>query len=176
MLFDDWTGVVRVVVLGMLAYFALIALLRISGNRTLAKMNAFDLVVTIAFGSVLATVLLSRDISLAEGIAAFALLVVLQYVIASLSIRFTWVERLVKVPARAVLWGGEFDRSAMRETRVTDDDILGAVRGAGLGDIADVAAVVLESDGSLSVVARGKAGAWTALPETLRQRSPRSAR
>jgi uncharacterized membrane protein YcaP (DUF421 family) len=41
--------------------------LRVSGKRTLAKMNAFDLVVTVALGSTLATILLSADVSLAEG-------------------------------------------------------------------------------------------------------------
>jgi uncharacterized membrane protein YcaP (DUF421 family) len=50
-LFDDWTGVARVLVFAPLAYAALVAVLRISGKRTLAKMSAFDLVVTVALGS-----------------------------------------------------------------------------------------------------------------------------
>jgi uncharacterized membrane protein YcaP (DUF421 family) len=50
----------------------------VSGKRTLSKLDAFDLIVTVALGSTLATVLLSRDVALAEGIVAFALLVGLQ--------------------------------------------------------------------------------------------------
>ena len=70
MWFDDWSDIVRVLIVGTAAYVGLVALLRISGKRTLAKLNAFDLVVTVAFGSTLATILLSSDVSYAEGVTA----------------------------------------------------------------------------------------------------------
>jgi uncharacterized membrane protein YcaP (DUF421 family) len=70
MFFDSWTGLGRVLVVGTLAYFALVLTLRVSGKRTLSKLNAFDLVVTVALGSTLATVLLSKDVALAEGLLA----------------------------------------------------------------------------------------------------------
>src|SRR5690606_23219959 len=76
--FDSWSGLVRVLVVGTLAYAGLVLLLRITGKRTLSKMNAFDLVVTVALGSTLATVLLSKDVALAEGLLALALLSFLQ--------------------------------------------------------------------------------------------------
>ena len=79
MFFQGWTGLWLVV--GTLAYIALVLLLRISGKRTLAKFNAFDFVVTVALGSTLATILLNNSIALAEGILALALLIGLQYVI-----------------------------------------------------------------------------------------------
>ena len=55
--FDSWESVVRTIVITVLAYVLLIVLLRISGKRTLSKMNVFDLIVTIALGSTLATVI-----------------------------------------------------------------------------------------------------------------------
>ncbi len=75
MLFDSWLSLGRTAVVGVLAYLALVLLLRVSGKRTLSKMNAFDLVVTVALGSTLATVLLSTDVALATGILAFTLLI-----------------------------------------------------------------------------------------------------
>lgn len=50
-LFDGWTGLFRVVIVGTCAYVALLLILRVSGKRTLAKLSAFDFVVTIALGS-----------------------------------------------------------------------------------------------------------------------------
>lgn len=82
MFFDGWAGLGRVLLVGPLACFGLIVILRISGKRTLSKFNAFDLVVTVALGSTLATVLLSKDVALAEGIVALGLLASLQYAIA----------------------------------------------------------------------------------------------
>ena len=67
MWFGSWDGLVRVVVGGVAAYAFLVALLRVSGKRTLSKLNAFDLVVTVALGSTLATVLLSKDVPVVEG-------------------------------------------------------------------------------------------------------------
>lgn len=80
MFFDSWTGLGRVLLVGTFAYVALVAILRISGKRTLTKLNAFDLVVTVALGSTLATVLLSRSVALAEGVLAMVL-VFLQFMI-----------------------------------------------------------------------------------------------
>ena len=77
MLFDSWFGLARVVLVGAAAYVALVFLLRMSGKRTLSKMNAFDLVVTVALGSTLATVTLNRSVPLAEGVVAFGLLILL---------------------------------------------------------------------------------------------------
>jgi hypothetical protein len=48
--------------------------LRVSGKRTLAKLNVFDFVVTVALGSTLATILLNSTVSWAEGAVALAVL------------------------------------------------------------------------------------------------------
>jgi hypothetical protein len=80
--FDSWYSVARVVTVGGLAYVAVVAVLRVSGKRTLAKLNAFDLVITVAFGSTLASISLSQDVALLEGAAAVALLAAAQFLVA----------------------------------------------------------------------------------------------
>lgn len=152
MFFDSWTGLGRVVIVGVLAYAALIVFLRVSGKRTLAKLNAFDLVVTVALGSTLATILLSKDVALAEGLMAFALLITLQFVIAWLSVRSQFVSNLVKTEPTLLLHRGEFLPAALRRARVTEDEVRAAARGQGLATLAEAAAIILETDGSLSVV------------------------
>ena len=96
MLFDSWAELGRVPLVGTLAYVALVAILRISGKRTLTKLNVFDLVVTVALGSTLATVLLSKSVALAEGVLAMVLLVFLQFLITWLSVRSPGFRDLVK--------------------------------------------------------------------------------
>ncbi len=93
--FEDWSGLGRVIVVGTLTYVALVLILRISGKRTLSKMNAFDLVVTVALGSTLATIILSKDVALAEGILALGLLIGLQYVVTWSSVRSNTINHLV---------------------------------------------------------------------------------
>lgn len=153
MFFDDWAGVVRVLVVGTCGYLSLLALLRVSGKRTLAKLNAFDFVVTVALGSALATVLLSADVALVEGVTAMALLVALQFLVAWSSVRSRTVEGLVKSEPTLVYRGG-FLRAPMRRMRVTEDEIRQAARTAGEARLGAVAAVVLETDGSLSILTK----------------------
>jgi uncharacterized membrane protein YcaP (DUF421 family) len=150
-----------VVLVGTLAYAALVLLLRISGKRTLTKLNAFDLVVTVALGSTLATVLLSKSVALAEGVLALALLISLQYAIAWLSARSPRFQAFIKAEPTLLVHRGRFLESAMRAQRITREEILAAVRASGTAEIAELAAVVLETDGSISVItdADGAAGA-----------------
>jgi uncharacterized membrane protein YcaP (DUF421 family) len=96
MFFDNWYGLLRVVVVGVSTYVCLVVLLRSTGKRTLSKLNAFDFVVTVALGSTLATVLLSSMVSLAEGVTALALLTGLQYVVTCASVRWRPLRRAVR--------------------------------------------------------------------------------
>jgi uncharacterized membrane protein YcaP (DUF421 family) len=66
--FDSWDWLLRTLIIVVLAYGTLIALLRLAGKRTLTKLNAFDLVVTVALGSTLATALLSKDVAQGKGL------------------------------------------------------------------------------------------------------------
>ena len=153
MWFNSWDGLLRVLLIGIAAYVALIVLLRASGKRTLTKMNAFDFVVTVALGSTLATILLNRNVALAEGVLALALLIFLQYLVTWLSVRSQLVRRVVASEPTLLLHEGTFLRVAMRRERVNEDEVRQALRKEGVEDPAGARAVVLESDGTFSVIA-----------------------
>ena len=163
MFFGGWESVRRTLIVGVLVYVTLVVFLRISGKRTLSKMNAFDLVVTVALGSTLAAVLLDKQVPLLDGALGFALLIALQFVVTWSSVRAHWVRRLVTGEPRMVLHRGEFLPDALRRARVTRDDVRAALRSAGLASLDDAEAVVLETDGSFSVVRRGDGGACSSL-------------
>jgi uncharacterized membrane protein YcaP (DUF421 family) len=164
MFFDSWHGLLRVLVVGVLAYAAVVVVLRISGKRTLAKMNAFDLVVTVALGSTLSSILLSKDVALFEGVLGLALLAFLQFVIAWASVHWRRAETIAKSNARILLHDGVIDTQALRDERVTREEVLAAVRSGGFGDLEAIAGVVLETDGSFSVIPRANAGSRSAFP------------
>lgn len=153
MLFSNWTAMGRIVVVGALAYAALLLFVRLSGKRTLAKLNAFDFVITVALGSTLSSVVLDKTVSLAEGVLAIALLILLQYGISSSTVRWQSAERIVTSRPVLVVHRGAFLAQAMRDERVTEADVRAAIRARGKGDVRSVLAVVLENDGSLSVIA-----------------------
>lgn len=152
MLFDSWAGIARVLVVGTLAYVLLILVLRITGKRTLSKMNAFDFIVTVALGSALASTILSKSVPLAEGMLGLLLLVMLQYVVTWLSARSEWFQSLVKAQPQLLVHRGAWMRDAMRRERITEEEVLAGMRNQGVPGIGNMTTVVLETDGSLSVL------------------------
>jgi uncharacterized membrane protein YcaP (DUF421 family) len=152
--FQGWSGIIRTVIVGTLAYVVLVLFVRISGKRTLAKMNAFDLVVTVALGSTLSAVLLQETIALAEGATALGLLIALQYLVTFLSVRSKDFAKLVRSQPTLLARSGSYCSAALRDQRLTEDEVLSAVRSQGLETLDQVEAVILESDGSLSVIPR----------------------
>lgn len=152
--FDSWAGLLRVILVGTAAYAVLIVMLRVSGKRTLSKMNAFDLVVTVALGSTLANVLLNDTVPLLEGIAALALLISFQFAITWLSIRSQRFQTLIKSEPTLLVHDGRYLDAALRKQRVTREEIAAALRQSGHAGIGDAGSVVLETDGSITVVPR----------------------
>lgn len=152
MLFDGFESLARVWVIGVLAYAALVLFLRVSGRRTLSKMNSFDFVVTVALGSTLATVLLSKSVSLADGLVAFALLISLQFMVTWTSVRLQWVQKIVTGEPIMLFYQGDFLPQSLRKARVTENEIRAAVRSAGVARLEKIGAVILETDGSFSVI------------------------
>ena len=81
---NGWEPLLRIVVVGTLTYISIIFILRVSGKRTLASMNAFDFVVTVALGSAFGRILTAKQVSIAEAITTFLLLACLQFIVSKL--------------------------------------------------------------------------------------------
>lgn len=154
MFFHSYGSLLHVVVLGVCTYFWLILVLRIAGKRSLAKLNAFDFAVTVAFGSALVTVIFSRNASLADGAVGIGLLAGLQWLVSKLSLRWRWFKFLIRSEPTLLVEDGKLLPRALDHERVTPGEIDSAVRSHGIGSLEEVAAVVLETDGSFSVIRR----------------------
>lgn len=148
----DLPTLARTVGVGICAYAGIIVLLRAFGKRTLAKWNAFDFVVTIALGSCLATTVVSGSTTLVQGLVALCVLMVLQFLISWVSVRSRLLRRLVKSEPVVLLFRGAFCEEALLRERVTESEVRAALRQEGIADMAEAGAVVLETDGSFSVL------------------------
>ena len=152
--FDNWESIARNAILTCSAYFLMIVLLRISGKRTLAKMNAFDFVVTVAMGSVLATISLNKNVGLFDGLVAFTLLIGLQALLTALSVRSKTFKRLITSQPTLLLWEGEVYTERLKKERIALDELYSAARKAGHAGLENIAAIVLETTGDLTVIGK----------------------
>ncbi len=152
--FDGWSGPLRILIVGVLSYASLVLLLRLTGKRTLSKLNAFDLVVTVALGSTLSTAILDKNTPLLDGLTAMGLLVLLQFVVTWTTVRTPSLRRLIRADPVLLMAGGALRPDTLRRERITEDEVVQAIRDSGGRTLADADAVFLQSDGSMAVIAR----------------------
>ncbi|AKB81273.1 hypothetical protein MSBR3_0695 [Methanosarcina barkeri 3] len=156
LLFNSWSDLGRVLVLGVLGYISLVLLLRVSGNRTLSKLNAFDFIVTVALGSTFGSFILNKEISLVEGVTGFIVLIGMQHVVSWLTIRSTTIKRIVKSEPSLLYYNQEYLVDSMKRSRIVKSEIEQSVRNQGYATLENVEAVVLETDGSLSIISKSE--------------------
>lgn len=152
MFFGDYQVLMRTVIVGLLAYIALVVIVRFSGKRTLSQLNAFDFIVTVALGSVLATILLNQDVSLLQGVAAYLILVGMQYVISKLTLASDKFDDMVKSEPRLLYYQDQYLKDNLKKERLNKSEIHQAVRASGTANMENVKAVILESEGKISVI------------------------
>jgi len=152
MFFSDSFSILRILVVGILSYISILFVLRISGKRTLSKMNSFDFVVTIALGSVFGSIITNSDVALMDGILSFTLLIFLQFLTTWISVRSNFFSNLIKSSPKLLYYNEQFDLIAMKKERIPKKEIYQAVRTYGYSSLDDISAVILETDGNFSII------------------------
>lgn len=163
MFFDSWNSIARILIVGALAYLIMVAIVRVSGKRTLSQLNAFDLIVSVSMGSVLATTITSTDLTLVDGLVGFAVLAGMQYLVAWVSSKKPSARTVITANPTVLVRDGELLHNEIADNRLVESEILQAIRANGTGDVAEVRAVVLETDGTLSVITDANFGDGSAL-------------
>jgi uncharacterized membrane protein YcaP (DUF421 family) len=162
-LFDGWLPVARVVFIAAAGYLSLLVLLRVSGQRTLAQMTAFDFVIAVTIGSAFGRTLTAREVSIVEIIAMFLILIALQWLVAWTHERLGRRSRLLSGIPTLVYNDGQFIRQGMRRHRLTEQDLYSVAREKGLGSLAEAHAIVFEPDGKFAVISPSQRGDGSAL-------------
>lgn len=157
MFFQSWGSVGRVVVASIVVYVVVVAALRVIGARALAKMSAYDIVVSIALGSLVASIPLSTTVSVTDGLAAVATFLTLQEITRFLQARYAAAHHVVRERPHLVVWDGKLIDERLNEIDISADEVRAAIRQAGLLSVDHVQAVVLENDGAWSVMRREEA-------------------
>ena len=152
MFFKNWDELWRAALLALIAYVCFVVFLRVSGKRTLVKMNVFDFVIVVALGSTLADIILTPDITVSKGLVACGTLILIQFIISWTTTRSPRIEKFINGEPTLLMHRGEFLRDVMKQERVTEEEIRSAIRAHGLASVEPVQSVILETDGSFSVV------------------------
>jgi uncharacterized membrane protein YcaP (DUF421 family) len=136
----------------------LVILLRVNGQRVLAQMSSLDLIITVTIGSAFGRVITARDVAVVEVVAAFVALVVLERIVAELWLRTPRLRRITTVSPALLYYDGRVVHRAMRRNRLREEDLHLVARQDGKGSLDEVRAIVLEANGSFSILSSDNYG------------------
>jgi len=132
-------------------YIALVIFTRVSGKRSFSKMSSFDFAITVAIGSIIATAILSKSVSLPQGIVGLAALYVIQISVAYLR-RFQVIRDLLDNEPTYLMKNQDILYENLKKCKVTESDLKAKLREANVIQLSEVKAVIFESTGDISVL------------------------
>ncbi|MCM1011201.1 MULTISPECIES: YetF domain-containing protein [unclassified Brevibacterium] len=150
----DGVDAVRIVVSCIVFYLGIIVLVRIVGQRALANLSSFDLAAIIALGAIVGRAILGDTPTLAAGVLAIGTLLILQ-ALTGQARRYARIDGVVNSPAVVLMAGGEFLADTMARAHVDRAEVISKLRLAGIRQLSEVACVILEPTGQISVIRRG---------------------
>ncbi len=142
------TTIVRTVILYIFVTFAI----RVMGKRQIGDMQPNELVITLLISEIAAIPLQDINQPILSGIVAIFMLVILEIVMSTLSLKSTHVRKFMSGNSVIIIDNGVIDQKAMKNVRMTVLDLIEQLRGQNVFDISTVAFAVLEVNGNLSVL------------------------
>ena len=131
-------------------YLVVLIGVRLSGKREVGQMTPFDLTLLLLLSNSVQNAMTGPDTSLIGGVVAASTLLVLNYVIGTLSGTSRVFRRVVQGEPSLLVHDGQAIESHMAREHVSMDELERALREHGISNVKDVALAVLEVDGSIS--------------------------
>lgn len=166
--FDNIEKLVRIVLTAAMVYLMIVVVTKISGKRSTSQLNNFDWIVTVMIGSLGASTILLENIPFIEGMSSILTLYLLQFLVtkyASISPAFS---SFILSEPKIVFYQGQFLPEAMRDERLTRQELESVMRSNGIHSLDEVEAIVFESDATLNVITKDQDKSNTGISETLK--------
>jgi len=145
-----WEFIVRALVV----YLVLLAMVRLSGRRTVGQFTPFDLLVVMLLSESVSNSLSGGDDSLAGGLIVAATLIALNMAVALLSARSRRMAALLDGSAVLIGRDGKFFDKVVVQCRLAEADLEQALRSADC-QRADMQCAFLETNGDITIMKKG---------------------
>ena len=147
-----WEFVLR----GIIIYFFLIALLRLTGKRQVGQLSPFDLVLLLVLSNAVQNAMNGGDNSVVGGMISAVTLVGVNWIVGVLTYRSKKLEALVEGRPDVLIRDGKLFQQTLERAQLTHHEVMTALREAGCASVEEVRAALLENDGSISVIPKSK--------------------
>jgi uncharacterized membrane protein YcaP (DUF421 family) len=136
-------------------YAAILVLLHLSGKRSLAGLNSFDLVVLMLLSNVVQNAIIGNDNSLTGGLLGAVILLGVDWLLVHLAFMSPRFGKALQGGATTLFENGAVNRRALRREAITQEELVAGLRRQGL-ELDDVEKVVLEPEGTFNAMPKPK--------------------
>lgn len=135
----------------LILYIIVIFSVRLMGKRQIGELQPSELVITILVSNIATLPLEDLNIPLVMGILPILSLVCFEVIMSWLSLKSKRLRHAVTGTPKVIIRDGVLDQKVMEDLRFSVDDLMTALRGNSVFDIADVQFAIVETNGSVSV-------------------------
>ncbi|MGJ7903038.1 DUF421 domain-containing protein [Lysobacter sp. 1R34A] len=145
-----WQYLVR----ACIVYFVLLAMIRLSGKRTMGQFTSFDMLLIVLLGNAVQNALLGTDTSVGGGLILAATLMLLNWGVGYVAARNDRIERALEGVPVVLAREGHVFRDVLRRELVSRADFDKAMRENDCAQIDDIAVAMLETNGHITILKR----------------------
>ena len=140
----------------IIVYFFLIIMMRLLGKRQIGELDIGDLVTTLLVSELGAMPIDDPDIPLTNALVPILIIVSLEILLSTLKNKSERLKIAFEGEPAFIIYKGRLDEGALRENRISINELLSSVRTMGIGDIGEIEYCLVEQNGSLSVIKKGE--------------------
>lgn len=137
-------------------YFFMVIALRIFGKKELSQLNTADVILILLISNAVQNAMVGSDTSLLGGLAAAAVLFVINYALKKLTYKSKFLHNLLLEKPEVLIHNGHIDFKSLSKLNITSDELEEAMREHGVAHYKDVKLAMLEIDGTISIISQDK--------------------
>lgn len=143
---------VRIVFSTLVIYLFIVIAIRLFGKKELAQLSVVDMVFILLISNAVQNAMVGPDSTLSGGLVAATTLFVVNYVLKYLQYKFPKFGKIVEGDATMLIYKGKILQSHLKMAKITEDELMQAVREHGVASVKEVDLAIMEVDGNISVL------------------------
>ena len=135
-----------------LIYLILFGIMRLMGKRQIGELEVTDLVTTLLLSEIASLPITNIDLPVSHAVVPMIILLFLEIAFSVILIRFPKLRPLVSARPTVIIQKGELDQVALRDLRISIDELIGEIRQQGYTSLTQIDCAILEKNGKLTIL------------------------
>ena len=140
----------------LIIYIVLILVMRLMGKRQIGELEITDLVTTLLISEIASLPITNPEIPVLHAVIPMIVLLILEIFSSVILIRLPRLKNTVSARPTVIIQNGRLRQRALRDLRMSLDELMSEIRQQGLTDLSQVEDAILEKNGNLTVLPKAK--------------------